>query len=99
MTSYNKKSVEDIDVNGKKVLVRCDFNVPLKDGVITSDKRIVAALPTIKYLLDHNAAVILCSARKPLRCREEGLPYSSVIMRCISAATVSDTLVVALLSR
>ena len=61
MTSYNKKSVEDIDVNGKKVLVRCDFNVPLKDGVITSDKRIVAALPTIKYLLDHNAAVILCS--------------------------------------
>ena len=59
--TYNKKSVEDIDVAGKKVLVRCDFNVPMKDGVITDDKRIVGALPTIKYLLDHNAAVILCS--------------------------------------
>ena len=59
--TYNKKSVEDIDVAGKKVLVRCDFNVPMKDGFITDDKRIVGALPTIKYLLDHNAAVILCS--------------------------------------
>ena len=59
--NYNKKSVEDIDVAGKRVLCRCDFNVPTKNGVITSDKRIVAALPTIKYLLDHNAAVILCS--------------------------------------
>ena len=59
--TYNKKSIEDIDVSGKKVLVRCDFNVPLKDGVITSDKRIVEALPTIKYLLSKNAKVILCS--------------------------------------
>ena len=59
--TYNKKSVEDIDVAGKRVLVRCDFNVPLKDGVITSDKRIVSSLPTIKYLLDNNAKVILCS--------------------------------------
>lgn len=57
----NKKSVTDINVAGKKVLVRCDFNVPMKDGVITSDKRIVGALPTIKYLLDNGAAVILCS--------------------------------------
>lgn len=57
----NKKSVTDINVTGKKVLVRCDFNVPMKDGVITSDKRIVGALPTIKYLLDNAAAVILCS--------------------------------------
>ncbi len=61
MTSYNKKSVEDIDVAGKKVLIRCDFNVPIKDGVISSDKRIAAALPTVKYLLEHGAAVILCS--------------------------------------
>ena len=59
--NYNKKSVRDIDVSGKKVLLRCDFNVPLKGGVITSDKRIVAALPTIKYLLENNAAVIACS--------------------------------------
>ena len=57
--TYNKKSVEDIEVSGKKVLVRCDFNVPLKDGVITSDKRIVEALPTIKYLLDKGAKVVI----------------------------------------
>jgi len=59
--TYNKKTVEDIDVAGKKILVRCDFNVPLKDGVITSDKRIVEALPTIKYLMEKNAKIILCS--------------------------------------
>ena len=59
--NYNKKSVEDIDVAGKRVLCRCDFNVPTKNGKITSDKRIVAALPTIQYLVDHKAKVILCS--------------------------------------
>ena len=59
--NYNKKSIEDIEVAGKRVLCRCDFNVPTKAGVITSDKRIVAAMPTIKYLVEHNAKVILCS--------------------------------------
>ena len=59
--NYNKKSVEDIDVKGKRVLCRCDFNVPTKEGKITSDKRIVAALPTINYLREHGAKVILCS--------------------------------------
>ena len=57
----NKKTIEDIEVSGKKVLVRCDFNVPLDGDKITDETRIVAALPTIQYLLDHNAAVILCS--------------------------------------
>ncbi|MBQ7542509.1 MAG: phosphoglycerate kinase [Clostridia bacterium] len=61
MSSLNKRTIEDIDVSGKRVFVRCDFNVPLKDGVITSDKRIVASLPTIQYLLSHGAKVILAS--------------------------------------
>ncbi len=59
--NYNKKSIADIDVSGKRVLCRCDFNVPTKDGKITSDKRIVAAMPTIEYLVNHGAKVILCS--------------------------------------
>lgn len=61
MNYLNKKTVEDIDVSGKRVLVRCDFNVPMKDGEITDTKRIVGALPTVKYLADHGAKVILCS--------------------------------------
>ena len=61
MTSLNKKSIEDIPVTGKRVLVRCDFNVPLKDGKITNDKRIVESLPTINYLVKQGARVILCS--------------------------------------
>jgi phosphoglycerate kinase len=61
--NYQKKTVQDIDVSGKKVLLRCDFNVPRdkKTNAITDDKRIVASLPTIRYLLSHGAAVIACS--------------------------------------
>ena len=57
----NKKSVTDVDVKGKRVLVRCDFNVPMKDGKITDENRIMGALPTIKYLMEHGAKVVLCS--------------------------------------
>ncbi|NFN86711.1 phosphoglycerate kinase [Clostridium sporogenes] len=59
--NYNKKSIEDIDVKGKKVLVRCDFNVPLNEGKITDENRLLGALPTIKYLMEKGAKIILCS--------------------------------------
>ena len=56
-----KKTVEELEVRGKHVLVRCDFNVPMKEGVITNDNRIVAALPTIKKLIENGGKLILCS--------------------------------------
>ncbi|WP_415329701.1 phosphoglycerate kinase [Clostridium perfringens] len=59
--NFNKKTIEDVQVKGKKVLVRCDFNVPLKDGFITDENRLNGAMPTIKYLVDNGAQVILCS--------------------------------------
>ena len=61
MSMLNKKTIEDINVCGKKVLVRCVFNVPLKDGIITDENRLNGAMPTIKYLVDNGAKVILCS--------------------------------------
>ncbi|MDF2881060.1 MAG: 3-phosphoglycerate kinase [Clostridiaceae bacterium] len=59
--NFNKKTIEDVDVKGKRVLARCDFNVPLKDGVITDESRLLGALPTIKYLMNNGTKLILCS--------------------------------------
>lgn len=58
---YNKKTIEDVSVKGKKVLVRCDFNVPIQEGKITDENRIIGAMPTIEYLVKNGARVILCS--------------------------------------
>ena len=86
MNALNKKTVEDIVVTGKKVLVRCDFNVPMKDGKITSDKRIIGALPTIKYLLDNGAQVILCSHMgKPHNIFTEGFGLSKKEKKAVEA--------------
>ena len=71
--SLNKKSIDDINVKGKRVLVRCDFNVPLKDGKITDENRLVAALPTIKKLIADGGKVILCSHLGKVKTEEDKL--------------------------
>ena len=77
-----KKTVEELDVKGKRVLVRCDFNVPMKEGVITNDNRIVAALPTIKKLIENGGKVILCShLGKPKNGPEEKFSLAPVAVR------------------
>ena len=86
MATYNKKNIEDVEVAGKTVLVRCDFNVPMKDGVITSDKRIVEALPTVKYLMDNGAKVILCSHMgKPHNIFTEGFGLTKKEKKAVEA--------------
>ncbi len=82
MASLNKVSVDDINVKGKKVLVRCDFNVPLKEGVITNDNRITAALPTLKKLINDGGKLILCShLGKPKNGPEEKFSLAPVAVR------------------
>lgn len=78
----NKKTVEDIEVAGKRVLVRCDFNVPLVDGKITDENRLVGALPTIQYLVNHGAKTILCShLGKPKSAEDKSFSLAPVAKR------------------
>ena len=92
MSMYNKKSVEDLgDIKGKKVLVSCDFNVPMKDGVITSAKRIEGALPTINYLTGKGAKVILCSHMgKPHNIFTEGFGLNKKEKKAVAALPAEE---------
>ena len=82
MSTLGKKTVEDLAVQGRNVLVRCDFNVPMKDGKITNDNRIVAALPTIKKLIENGGRVVLCShLGKPKNGPEEKFSLAPVAVR------------------
>ena len=91
MSMYNKKTIEDIDVAGKKVLARCDFNVPVKDGKIADDKRIVGAMKTIQYLVDNGAKVILCSHMgRPHNVLDEKLALSKKEKKKIEALPVEE---------
>ena len=87
----NKKSIKDVDVKGKRCLVRVDFNVPMKDGVITDENRIDGALPTIKYLIEHGAKVILCShLGKPHNVLTEGFSLNKMEKAAIAALPESE---------
>ena len=87
----NKKSIKDVDVKGKRCLVRVDFNVPMKDGVITDENRIDGALPTIKYLIEHGAKVILCShLGKPHNVLTEGFSLNKKEKAAVAALPESE---------
>ena len=87
----NKKTIRDVDVKGKKCLVRCDFNVPMKDGVITDENRINGALPTIKYLMENGAKVVLCSHMgKPHNIFTPGFGLTKKEKKAIGALSESE---------
>ncbi len=87
----NKKSVTDVDVKGKRVLVRCDFNVPMKDGKITDENRIMGALPTIKYLMGQGAKVVLCSHMgKPHNVFDEKVKLNKKEKKAVEALPESE---------
>jgi 3-phosphoglycerate kinase len=93
MQSLNKKTIEDINVSGKKVLIRCDFNVPIKEGQITDDKRIRESLPTLKYLLDNGAAIIACShLGRPKQFGDSAYSLGSVAKRLSELLKIPVTL-------
>ena len=75
---FNKKTIEDVNVKGKRVLLRCDLNVPIHDGKITDDQRIKASVPTIKYLATHGAKVVICSHLGKPEKRQDISPVKSV---------------------